>query len=91
MTQEVAGATAARGSTTTIRRTTARSTRMMTVEQESKGNIHPAFAGVMIVTSIALLYTCFFWWDIVRGDEGPSSATEGLAGWANRTFVAEEK
>ncbi len=63
---EAAGA--ARGKTTTIRRTTGRSTQMRVAEQAAVGNIHPAFMGVMIITAIILFCGMAVWYDIARGE-----------------------
>ncbi len=76
---------ASRGKTSTVRRTTGRSTRIRVEAETAKTQIHPAMLGVLILTSIILLYGCAVWWDTASGDM--SSVTQGLAEKAAEMFI----
>lgn len=79
------GGASGRGSTTSIRRTTGRSTRIRQEEQISKAEISPLFSGVLIVTFLVLVFATFFVFDVVTGEMSP--LTEGLATKVNDTMV----
>ncbi|HGY91134.1 MAG TPA: hypothetical protein ENK43_08180 [Planctomycetes bacterium] len=76
---------ASRGKTSTVRRTTGRSTRIRVEAETAKTQIHPAMLGVLILTSIILLYGCAVWWDTASGDM--SGVTKGLAEKAAEMFI----
>ena len=72
-------------STTTIRRTTNRSSRIMAQAEASKSEIHPVLVGVLVLTTLIMGFACLFWWDIAN--DNMSSATEGFASKVNEMFV----
>ncbi|MCA9322847.1 MAG: hypothetical protein KDB53_19045 [Planctomycetes bacterium] len=84
---EAVQAASARGKTTTLRRTTGRSTRIRVEAEAKKSEVHPAILGVIILTSIVMVYASFFWWDISRG--GMSDVTKGLANKSAEMFLSK--
>ena len=82
---EAAEAAQPRGKTTTIRRTTGRSTRIRVEAEAAKSEIHPAMLAFMVLTTLVMCFSVVLWWDIARGDM--SGATEPLAAWCQNTFI----
>ncbi len=83
-TQPEAAAGGARGKTTTIRRTTGRSTQIRVAEEAAVGQIHPAFMGLMILTSLIMFAGLAVWYDIARGEA--SSIGKSIGEKANGVF-----
>lgn len=83
---EAAGGT--RAKTTTIRRTTGRSTQIKLAEDAAVGQIHPAFMGLMILTSLIMFAGMFIWYDIARGE--CSSIGANIGEKANGVFGNEK-
>ena len=79
---EAAGAS--RGKTTTIRRTTGRSSQIRAAEEAAEGNISPAFMGLTILTSIILFVGMMVWYSIASGE--PNSFTQAIGEKANSVF-----
>ena len=84
-----AEATAERGKTTSIRRTTGRSTRLKVEAEVRKTQIHPAIAAVLVVSAMVLMFTCLIWWDITNGQM--TGATRGVSDSVANMFLGEEK
>ena len=82
---EAVKAASSRNKTTTIRRTTGRSTAIRVADESAKSQIHPAMMGVLIVSALVLFYAVFVWYDIARGTM--SGTTEGIATKANEMLV----
>lgn len=84
---EAVKAASARGKTTTIRRTTGRSTAIRVAAESAKSEIHPALMGVLVLTGIVMLYSSMVWYDIARGSM--SSATSGVAEKADNMIAGK--
>lgn len=76
-----------RGSTTTIRRTTGRSTRIHLESEASKTQIHPGFTGALILSMLVLLVACAVWFDIATDSISPF--TEGIAQKCNEMLAGK--
>ena len=77
--------TGGRSTTSTVRRTTGRSTRMRVsaMEQEAVG-IGVGVAAILVITFVVSAFGMFVWWDIAK--DRVSSPTGGISSWAGQTF-----
>lgn len=74
-----------RSSTSTVRRTTGRSTRMRQSALEEKASgIGMGVTAMLVITFVIAAYGMLVWWDIAK--DKVSSPTKGIADWAGETF-----
>lgn len=74
-----------RASTSTVRRTTGRSTRMrQSALDEQASGIGMGVTAMLVITFIVAAFGMLVWWDIA--EDTVSSPTKGIADWAGETF-----
>lgn len=74
-----------RSTTSTVRRTTGRSTRMRqsAMEQAASG-IGMGVTAMLVITFVICAYGMLIWWDIAK--DNVSSPTKGISDWAGQNF-----
>ena len=77
--------TGSRASTSQVRRTTGRSTRMrMSAMEEQASGIGAGVTAMLVISAVICVFGMFLWWDIAK--DQVSSPTRGISKWAGQNF-----
>lgn len=77
--------TGGRSTTSTVRRTTGRSTRMrMSAMEQAASGIGAGVTAMLVITFVVCAFGMLVWWDIAKDQF--SSPTSGISSWAGQNF-----